>query len=98
MLIRIVKLTLKPNESANFVAIFKDRQPKIRAFDGCDFVELWQSPAENHVFFTKSHWTSEIHLNAYRNSAMFKSTWKQVKTMFAAKAEAWSLGKCLVAN
>ena len=76
---------------ANFEEIFQQSQPKIAKMDGCISVKLNQDINNPHIFFTISEWETEAHLEAYRKSELFINTWKKVKPMFAAKAEAWSL-------
>ncbi len=96
MLVRIVKMTFRVNEIENFKAFFETRKEKIRAFDGCTYLELWQDCTNSQVFFTYSHWMNETWLMHYRNSSFFRDTWQQTKQLFAAKAEAWSVNQVAV--
>jgi len=91
MLVRIVKMTFRPDAIAAFEALFNDKKTFIRNFPGCLYLELWQDIQQPGVFFTYSHWTGEDALNAYRDSGLFKEVWQQTKPLFAAKAEAWSV-------
>ncbi|MBD0780003.1 antibiotic biosynthesis monooxygenase [Maribacter sp. ANRC-HE7] len=93
MLIRIVKLTFEPGHIAEFEQIFKASNTLIKNFDGCISVELLQDIAHPNVFFTYSHWESEDHLNAYRNSETFKTIWGKTKILFSDRPEAWSVHK-----
>lgn len=93
MLIRIVKLTFEPGHIAEFEGIFKASNALIKNFDGCLSLELLQDIAHPNVFFTYSHWQSEDHLNAYRNSEVFKSIWGKTKILFSDRPEAWSVHK-----
>ncbi|PCJ83526.1 MAG: antibiotic biosynthesis monooxygenase [Flavobacteriales bacterium] len=91
MIIRIVKMTFLPERVDDFLEVFGNFKEKIRAFEGCSKVELLQDVRQPHVFFTYSWWDSETHLNNYRHSELFQSTWAKTKQLFSDKAEAWSL-------
>ncbi|MDR6782574.1 putative quinol monooxygenase [Pedobacter africanus] len=91
MLVRLVKMHFHPEFIKEFQQLFKAVQPRISAFEGCHSVQLLQDHDDPSVFFTISHWQDEQHLNAYRNSELFRTTWAQVKPNFRIKAEAWSL-------
>lgn len=90
-LIRIVKMTFRPEAVAEFQKIFDQRKERIAAAPGCASVELLHDDA--NTFFTYSVWEDEIALETYRSSELFTSTWALVKPLFAAKAEAWSVRK-----
>lgn len=91
MLVRVVKMHFSPAFIAEFQILFKSVQPKIATFRGCTSVQLLQDQNNPEIHFTISHWIDEAHLNAYRNSELFKTTWAIVKPNFKIKAEAWSL-------
>lgn len=94
MLIRIVKLSIKAQYADEFEAIFHSGKSTIRAFEGCNYLELLkeQSPnSEEVIFMTHSHWRDEKFLNLYRESDFFKNTWTKSKALFANKAAAWSM-------
>lgn len=91
MLVRLVKMHFNPEFITEFKTIFKSVQPKIESFSGCSSVQLLQDHTNPEIFFTISHWQDEAHLNAYRDSGLFKTTWAAVKPNFKIKAEAWSL-------
>jgi heme-degrading monooxygenase HmoA len=91
MIKRIVQLTLEPQFIEDFKVFFEERKTKIKGFDGCEFLELWQDVNEPNKFFTHSIWQTEHHLNLYRFSEFFKETWTLTKAMFAEKAQAWSV-------
>ena len=46
---------------------------------------------QTNVLFTYSYWQTEDNLNAYRDSELFAITWRDTKSKFASKAEAWSV-------
>lgn len=91
MLIRIVKMTFKPGETANFLKIFSENKSKIKGRPGCTKLELYRDKADPNIFFTYSFWNSESDLENYRNSELFKSVWARTKALFNDKPEAWSV-------
>ena len=93
MIERIVKMEFKSEHIKNFINIFVEVQPKIKAFEGCIDVELYQDDNFENILFTMSQWESTIALDEYRNSKLFQSTWPKVKSLFSNKAQAWSLNK-----
>jgi len=90
MLIRLVRLTLKPASVASFQEKFTVMAPKIRQVSGCHRLNLWMDITSNHIITTYSEWDSESSLNNYRESDLFKTNWALVKPMFAAPAIAHS--------
>jgi hypothetical protein len=94
MVKRIVKMTFQPALVNEFLVIFEESSPKIRAFPGCLHLELWRSTeAGTAVLFTYSHWENEDALEAYRQSDLFSATWARTKVLFAARPEAWTVEK-----
>lgn len=91
MLIRIVKMTFREEETENFLRVFNERKHLIAAFDGCSGVELLRDISDPNIFFTYSKWQTVEQLNAYRNSELFNTVWSTVKKWFAGKPEAWSV-------
>ena len=91
MIKRIVKLTFAEENVPAFEALFAETNDKIRAFPGCLHLELWQAKADPQVFFTFSIWQSEADLENYRRSSTFGDIWKKTKSLFADKAEAWTV-------
>lgn len=90
MIKRIVKLTFRSDETENFIEIFNQSKEKIRAREGCRYLELLRDKRNPNIFFTYSFWDSEDYLNQYRHSELFKTTWAKTKALFAAKPQAWS--------
>jgi len=88
--VRLVKMSFKPKEVDAFLDIFKASKDSIRAFEGCEYLELLQDENHSHVFITHSHWQTEQALDAYRGSELFQDTWKKTKALFLEKPEAWS--------
>jgi quinol monooxygenase YgiN len=93
MLVRLVKMTFQMDKAEAFKAFFEERKDKIRHFEGCLHLELWQDAIHTNIFFTCSHWNDGAALAHYRNSAFFTKTWQQTRQMFAAKAEAWFINQ-----
>lgn len=93
MLIRIVKLSFHQEHIPTFKAVFEKSKEKIRNFDGCRLLELYNDKEHKNIFFTYSYWDSEEDLNKYRNSDYFKKVWSSTKTLFNDKPEAWSVNR-----
>jgi len=93
MIIRIVTLQFDEKDISQFLAIFKESQPRILEFDGCRHVELLQGTSEPTIMMTYSHWDSEDYLNAYRKSEFFGSVWPKTKSLLVAKPHAISVRK-----
>ena len=91
MITRIVRMHFRPGESEAFLDIFNASKHRIRQFDGCHHLRLFTEAGLPDVFFTYSVWTSVAHLDAYRNSELFETTWAKTKALFARKAKAWSM-------
>ena len=89
-LIRIVQLTIHPDKVDDFLRLFDDVSSKIKTFDGCIHLELLQNPVYPSLIATYSHWVSHDHLDVYRKSELFKSTWAETKKLFAAPPQATS--------
>lgn len=91
MIVRIVKMTFRPEEVATFQELFLGWKPQIRTFPGCEHLELLHASKDTRIFFTYSHWTGPEALEAYRNSEVFATVWPTVKALFAEPAEAWTV-------
>ena len=92
-LIRVVRMTFRPEEVPAFLENFEAHKILIRNFPGCRHLELWQDENQKNIFVTYSHWESEAALNQYRDSQLFKSVWSFTKTLFSEKPQAWSTKK-----
>ena len=93
MLIRIVKLSFHEENIAAFLENFESVKHKIRAAPGNQLLELYQDKNDKTLFFTYSHWNSELDLENYRQSALFIDVWAFTKKLFKHKPEAWSVDK-----
>jgi heme-degrading monooxygenase HmoA len=84
-------MVFREEKIPHFERLFAERKDRIRGFDGCKHLELWQDEKDSRIFFTYSVWESEMNLDHYRFSSFFKETWSLTKALFDAKAEAWTL-------
>jgi quinol monooxygenase YgiN len=89
-------MTFRPEEVENFQALFNERKERIRHFEGCTHLELWQDAHNPNIFFTYSNWQSETYLDHYRFSDFFKDTWGKTKALFAEKPNAWSVNQKVI--
>jgi quinol monooxygenase YgiN len=91
MIVRIVKLTLHPDKTGEFFTVYHSVEQAIRNFEGCRHAELLTHIKNDGVVMTYSVWETEAHLEQYRKSELFKTTWARVKPLFASRAEAWTM-------
>ena len=91
MIKRIVRMGFDKDKVPQFRSLFDENKSKIRTFPGCAHLELLKEAGKQNVFFTFSIWKSKEALEIYRNSDLFKSTWKETKKLFEEKPLAWSL-------
>ena len=93
MLVRIVKMGFFKQNIEVFLQNFEDTKTRIRAFEGCSFLELYRDKNDPNIFFTYSFWESEEALETYRKSELFNTVWSKVKPLFNIRPEAWSVDK-----
>jgi len=91
MFTRIVKMEFRQEHVFVFLKNFNKMKEKIRAFPGCEYLELQQDRTNKCIFFTYSKWQREEDLEAYMKSDFFKEVWSNVKPLLSRKAEAWSV-------
>ncbi|WP_435357008.1 putative quinol monooxygenase [Emticicia sp. SJ17W-69] len=91
MLIRYVRMTFQNDKTDEFLKIFNESKDKIKAMNGCEYLELMHDIHHPNIFMTHSHWKSEDDLNNYRDSELFKETWSKTKVLFAEKPLAFSV-------
>lgn len=96
MLIRIVRMTFKPEQVDSFLEVFHESKSKIRNFEGCQHLELHRDYNEDNIFSTYSHWNDEEALNNYRHSDLFEKVWSKTKILFADKPRAFSSKRHIV--
>lgn len=83
-------MTFRPDAVDMFLEHFDRVAPRIRHVPGCQHLELWQDARFPNCCTTYSHWRDEEALDAYRRSDLFRSTWDEVKSLFAARPLAYS--------
>ena len=91
-------MTFRNEEVAPFLKLFEEVKTAIRNREGCKHLELWQQKDMPNVMFTFSLWQHEDHLEAYRKSDLFKTTWAKTKIKFSEKPEAWSVEQLVSSN
>lgn len=92
MIKRIVMMELLPGTESHFLEIFNLIKSEIRSHEGCLSLELLRSSGNSEsTICTISLWKTIDDLETYRTSALFQSTWSQVKPYFASRARAWTL-------
>jgi autoinducer 2-degrading protein len=91
MLVRLVKMTFRPEAVEDFLRLFESYQAYVRTFPGCAGLMLLRDADRPNLFFTQSQWVNAEALELYRKSERFRSTWQQTKEYFEAPAEAWSV-------
>lgn len=87
-MIRIVKMNFREDFVSEFLEVFHASKDKIRNFQGCERLELWQDLKDPTVFTTYSWWENEASLNRYRESELFLEVWKRTKSGFSAAPQA----------
>jgi heme-degrading monooxygenase HmoA len=90
MIIRIVRLSFKPENISDFKNVFDENEKHIAGFPGCSSVTLLQDRNNPEVFFTYSLWDAEESLENYRKSPLFNQVWGRVKPYFNDRPLAWS--------
>ena len=95
MITRIVRMHFKEERVGEFLHIFDRHKIAIRNVEGCTRLELHRDITHANVFTTLSEWQDPADLERYRNSDLFKKVWGQVKPLFSASPQAFSLEKYL---
>lgn len=90
MLIRLVRMTLRPDAVDRFLGLYDEVSPHIRAQRGCRRLELLADTRYPNIVSTLSWWDDEASLDAYRAGPLFRATWDETRKLFAAPAEAFS--------
>ncbi len=91
MILRLVKMTFKPEETANFLDYFETIKDDIARTPGVINLKIYQDSDNPNVVFTHSTWLSASYLNVYRRSELFGEVWPKTKVLFDDKPMAWSL-------
>ena len=90
MLVRIVRMTFRPDRLDDFLALFRASAPRIRAFPGCRHLALLADERYPNILSTYSLWDDAEALDRYRASDLFRATWAETKPLFAAPPVAHS--------
>lgn len=91
MIVRVVQMTFREEAIDTFTALFEERKERIRHFEGCHHLQLWQDTTHPNIFITYSMWESQAALDHYRFSEFFKDTWGRTRALFALPPQAWSV-------
>ena len=86
-------MTFIPEKVEAFKTLFDSQSHNIRAFKGCQHLELLQEINKSNIFFTYSFWDAPKYLEQYRQSDLFNGVWSATKKLFIAKPEAWSVNQ-----
>ena len=84
-------MEFKEEHIQDFKVLFDTHKAKIRQFEGCQHLELWQDVKNKSTFMTYSYWNSENDLNNYRHSELFTAVWSNTKILFSDRPKAWSV-------
>ena len=84
-------MEFKSDKVPNFLKSFELVKEKIRTFDGCSHLELYQDKNDPAIFFTYSKWEKDSDLMNYKASNLFRNVWATTKPLFRSKAQAWSV-------
>ena len=79
-----------------FLEIFRNNMAAIRAFEGCDHLELMKDMDDPLTYTTLSYWKDSESLEKYRKSELFGGVWGSVKTLFSERSQAFTLEKYIV--
>lgn len=86
----MVKMSFQPDKVNDFIKWFHLHKEKIKNFEGCIHLELWQDIEHTNVFYTYSIWKDEQAIEKYRESDTFKEVWQFTKQLFNDKPVAFS--------
>ncbi|MEN7548911.1 antibiotic biosynthesis monooxygenase family protein [Rapidithrix thailandica] len=91
MLTRIVRMSFTEEKVPAFMELFESVKHKIRAFPGCEYLELLQDIDQPNVLMSYSKWCNDDALQRYRQSDFFRGTWKATKVLFSDAPVAYSV-------
>ena len=81
MLLRIVHMEFQEEKVLEIQKLFKNIKGKISDFKGCEQIHLYRDKDQFNVLYRHSHLLSVDHLNKYKASLFFKTTWAEVKIL-----------------
>lgn len=91
MILRLVKMHFRPEETAEFLNYFETIKETIQSMPGILNVKLYQDTNNKNVVFTHSTWLNEESIENYKATKEFAEIWPKTKALFASKPIAWSL-------
>lgn len=91
MILRLVRMKFRQEETANFLAYFEQIKDDIASMPGIVNLKLYQDTDDENIVFTHSTWLNQSSLDAYRSSELFGEIWPKTKVLFSSKPMAWSL-------
>jgi (4S)-4-hydroxy-5-phosphonooxypentane-2,3-dione isomerase len=98
MIVRLVKMHFAEENVEKFLRLFSEVSDRIRSSTGCLSLKIFHDTSDKSIIFTYSEWNSEEDLNNYRESSLFKITWKETRQLFKTRAEAWTMAALDVEN
>ena len=91
MIRRLVRLQFPESFGPEFKRLFTERKGHILNFPGCVSLERYQDADAPGVWYTWSSWHSAMDLEKYRQSPLFRETWKVIKPQFLVPPQAFTL-------
>ena len=88
-------MEINESDIDSYMALVQSVLDRIKNFKGCQSVNIFNDKDVPNRFFSYSTWESEEHLDAYRDSELFKITWSELKTFFKSPAQAWTVEDAL---
>ena len=86
-------MSFQSQSLAEFLDFINKHKNKIRNFNGCRLLEIYQEQDDASTIFSYSHWDSIESLENYRKSKLFRELWATTKTWFKEPPEAWTVDK-----
>jgi quinol monooxygenase YgiN len=84
-------MTVKEESVEKFTAYLDTVKDDIKAFNGCEHLDVFRDKENKSIYFSYSIWKSEWHLNRYRKSPFFQETWGTLKQWFSKDTQAWTV-------
>jgi len=91
MILRLVKMHFRAEETADFLIYFETIKAQIEKMPGVISLKLYQDEKDPNVLFTHSTWLNQSSVDNYRQSETFGKIWPNTKELFASEPMAWSL-------
>ncbi len=91
MIIRIVQMHFGSDRWEGIRERLLAQVPRVRAFSGCLYLALHQDADTPCTVYSISYWESRQALEAYRQSALFREFWAELKAHFVRPPQAFTL-------